>query len=154
MAPYKPAKLTIHRRMTAFLCSHPPDLAVKITTKKPTRRGLHAASMFKIMGTKSHRDSESSRQKSPAVLHLPHSPRHNVPPPARRMALQTQAKHLGILPRRHRALTHAQRHRTQQTALRSLRHQIHPHALRPHRRRVPQLLLQILVLLGRPGRDV
>jgi len=83
-----------------------------------------------------------------------HTPRHNVPPPARRMALQAQAKYLGVLPRRHGSLTHPQRHRAQQTTLRSLRLQIHPDSLEPDRRRVPELLLQIHVLSRRPGRDV
>lgn len=65
------------------------------------------------------------------------------------MAVQTHAKHLGVLPRCHTAVTDPER-RTSQTALRRLCRQTHLDAERADRRRVPEFLLQIRLLSGRP----
>ena len=147
-------KPTIHVFFHAFLCSHMPDLAVNVTQQ----RSQPAVNLAR---------RESSKPWAPicivklvaltaalAVSRRASTPRHHVPPSARRMALQAQAKHLGVLPRCHSAFTHAQRHRAQQTALRSVRLEVHPHPFWSDRRRVPEFLLQVHMLLRRPGRYV
>ena len=126
-------------------------------TKKSASRGLsRSKDLFKKHGKTKAAHRAKSVDLTAAFFAANTHPkfRHDVPPPARRMALQAQAKHLGVLPRRHRALAHAQRHRAQQTALRSLCLEVHSHTLRSDRRRVPQLLLQTHVLPRRSGRDI
>jgi hypothetical protein len=153
IASCKRAMLTIHVQLNGFLCSQMPDLAVWYrATKKAPAVDFAQRECSKTWARRCIAKVSCSDRR--ALTRHPSTLCHHVPPPTRRMALHAQAKHLGILPRRHGPLTHPQRHRTQQTAMRSVRVKIHPHALRPDSRRVPKLLLQIHVLSRRSGCDV